>query len=114
MNEQARTETPAKAAPKKKRRPSAEKLKRAAQPLTEKVNFTTEEAAEYLATVPAYLRELRMDGPRKNRMTSPPFVRLSSRKVIYRKADLDAWLEARLVVPTGRAQSGEGVAEVAA
>lgn len=64
-----------------------------------KENFTTAQAAEYLNLSEAYMRELRMDGARHNRMTPPPFVRLSSRKVIYRKSDLDAWLEANLVTP---------------
>lgn len=72
-----------------------------------KENFSTAEAAQYLSLSEAYLRELRMDGARRGRMTPPPFVRLSSRKVLYRRADLDAWLERHVV---GSADEREGVA----
>jgi len=62
-----------------------------------KENFTTAEAARYLSLSAEYLRELRMTRARRNRMEPPPYVRLSARKVLYRRADLDAWLARHVV-----------------
>lgn len=50
------------------------------------------EAAIYLRTSRSTLAKLRM------RRDGPAFIRQSSRKTLYRKADLDAWLDARRTV----------------
>ena len=47
-------------------------------------------AAEYLALSASTLNKMRLTGD------GPPFVKVGSRAVAYRKADLDAWLNARV------------------
>jgi excisionase family DNA binding protein len=49
--------------------------------------FSTSVAASYLGLSPSYLNKLRCTGG------GPYFVKLG-RRVLYRKADLDSWLEA--------------------
>lgn len=49
------------------------------------------DAARYLARSRSFLRIARMHG------RGPAYVRLGSRAIGYRLADLDAWLEARVV-----------------
>jgi len=48
--------------------------------------LTTAEASIYLRVSKSYLDKLRVYGG------GPRFLRLGKRKVLYRKADLDAWL----------------------
>jgi len=62
-----------------------------------KHTLTEVEAAEYLNVSRSVLRQGRMDGPRQGRMPVPPHVQLG-RKILYRKIDLDAYLEQHLVV----------------
>jgi predicted DNA-binding transcriptional regulator AlpA len=53
------------------------------------------EAAAYVSLSPYTLERMRLsDDP-----AGPPWVRLSERRVGYRLADLDAWLEARITRP---------------
>jgi predicted DNA-binding transcriptional regulator AlpA len=59
--------------------------------------FNEHEAAEYTALSLSTLRQGRMDGPRENRLTCPPHVKIG-RKVVYLKDDLDGWLEQHRVV----------------
>jgi predicted DNA-binding transcriptional regulator AlpA len=47
-------------------------------------------AARYVALSESTLTKLRLTGD------GPPFVQVGPRAVAYRKADLDAWLEARV------------------
>jgi len=77
--------------------------------LASKENFTTAEAAKYLSLSAEYLRELRMTRARRNRMEPPPYVRLSARKVLYRRADLDAWLARHVVGGATEATGGAAV-----
>jgi predicted DNA-binding transcriptional regulator AlpA len=50
----------------------------------------TPEAAHYLALAESTLTKMRLTGD------SPPFVKVGPRAVAYRRADLDAYLEARV------------------
>ena len=52
----------------------------------------TPEAAKYVALAESTLTKMRL----KTDGSGPPFVKLGSRAVAYRKADLDRWLEARV------------------
>lgn len=47
------------------------------------------EAATYLRTSPSTLAKYRVHGG------GPVFIRQSTRKTLYRRADLDAWMQAR-------------------
>jgi len=49
--------------------------------------LTAKEVAELLRTTPGYLANLRMRGE------GPPVIHAFSRKVLYDKRDIDAWLE---------------------
>ncbi len=49
------------------------------------------ETADYIGLSISFLRQSRMDGPRKNRTPGPPFIKVG-RSVRYLRADLDAWL----------------------
>ena len=60
-------------------------------------NMRPKLAAEYLGTSKGWLDQGRCYG------TGPKFVRLSRTMVIYRKADLDEWLAARVVSSTSEA-----------
>lgn len=59
--------------------------------------LTTKEAAAYLRLSASRLAVLRSKGG------GPRYIAQSSRKCLYRRADLDAWLEARAVSNTGEA-----------
>jgi predicted DNA-binding transcriptional regulator AlpA len=50
----------------------------------------TPEAARYVALSESTLTKMRLRGD------GPPFIKVGPRAVAYRKADLDAWLEARV------------------
>ncbi len=62
-------------------------------------NLKTEEAAEFLQVKPATLEQWRWSGK------GPLFVKLG-RSVMYRKADLDAFIAARVFGSTTEAQAG--------
>lgn len=71
-------------------------------------NLTTAEAAVYTRYSESTLNKLRhfsSDGP--------VYIRLSARKIIYRRADLDAWMATRAFASTSAASVGI-VSEVAA
>ena len=55
--------------------------------------FTTAEAANYCSISVATLKEGRQSGYREGRMDVPRHTALSTRKCVYLKDDLDAWLE---------------------
>jgi hypothetical protein len=55
------------------------------------------EAAVYTRNSPSTMAKLRCYGG------GPNFIRVSPRKIVYRKADLDAWLAKRVRTRTGRA-----------
>jgi len=61
-------------------------------------NLKTEEAAKFLQVKPATLEQWRWSGK------GPLFVKLG-RSVMYRKADLDAFIEARVFGSTTEAQA---------
>jgi len=50
------------------------------------------EAAEYIGMSVHYLRRDRCEGVTGNRTQGPPFYRIG-RRIFYRIADLDAWME---------------------
>ena len=50
----------------------------------------TPEAAKYVALAESTLTKMRLTAD------GPPFVRLGRRAVVYRKADLHAWIAARV------------------
>ena len=50
----------------------------------------TPEAAKYVALAASTLTKMRLTGD------GPPFVKVGPRAIAYRKADVDAWLEARV------------------
>jgi predicted DNA-binding transcriptional regulator AlpA len=50
----------------------------------------TPEAARYVALSESTLTKMRLRGD------GPPFIKVGSRAVAYRTADLDAWLDARV------------------
>ena len=52
----------------------------------------TKEAAEYIGMSPSFLSQSRMTGPLKNRTPAPPYVKIG-KSVMYRRSDLDAWLD---------------------
>lgn len=55
------------------------------------------EAAKYLSVSVATLRRARMVGRTKSGVTGPAFVRIpGGRTIVYRLADLDAWLAANV------------------
>jgi excisionase family DNA binding protein len=56
--------------------------------------LTTAEAAELLGIS---LEALRV---RRSRYGEPPYVQLGPATIRYRRSDLDAWIEARVVTPT--------------
>lgn len=62
-------------------------------PITDNITYPAimdgKEAADYLRTSTSTLAKYRTRG------NGPAFIRQSSRKTLYRKADLDAWLIAR-------------------
>ncbi len=64
--------------------------------------LTAEDAAQYLGLSPWTLAASRLTPPRCD---GPPYVRLG-RAVRYRLADLDAWLDARCVVPALMREAG--------
>jgi excisionase family DNA binding protein len=55
-----------------------------------------EQAADYLRVSKNYLDKLRVSGK------GPAFVRLGRRKVLYRKSDLDKWIEERIYASTSQ------------
>ena len=55
--------------------------------LTGKELMATVPAAIYIGTSPKFLENRRVTGD------GPPFIRISSRCIRYRRCDLDAWVE---------------------
>ena len=55
--------------------------------------FKSHEAARYIGMSDSWLRQSRM----ADRTDGPPFFRAGTRAIRYRRADLDRWLESRLV-----------------
>jgi hypothetical protein len=64
-------------------------------------NMRPRQAASYLGTSKAFLDQSRVHG------TGPKFVRVSRSMVLYRRTDLDDFLEARLFVSTAEADAAE-------
>ncbi|MGR5475217.1 helix-turn-helix domain-containing protein [Vibrio astriarenae] len=56
-----------------------------------KAALTEQETANYIGMSRSFLRQARMEGPRKNRTIAPPFIKIG-RAVRYIKEDLDLWL----------------------
>ena len=73
----------------------------------EQAYLDTEEAARYLCLAPITLYRKRVDGD------GPPFSRIGGR-VIYRRADVDAWVRARLCTSTADYDKLPGVTAKAA
>lgn len=65
--------------------------------MEDKRAYTEKEAAIYLGVVPSTLRRARMEGIRKARFESPPYIRVG-RTIRYLKDDLDLWLEQHRIV----------------
>jgi hypothetical protein len=68
-------------------------------------NMRPKKAAEYLGLSQAFLDQARCSG------TGPKFVRVSRTCVLYRKADLDSFLAARLFTSTAEADRRETLAQ---
>ncbi len=62
------------------------------------LSMSTKLGAKYLGVCEASLRAWRADG------TGPDYYRAGPKLVRYRRADLDAWIEARLNAPTPKQQ----------
>jgi len=74
------------------KRPSASSIPQQTLPRPELTNVVTErDAARYLARSRSFLRIARMHG------RGPAYIRLGTRAIGYRLADLDAYLNSRLV-----------------
>ncbi|MDX1303433.1 helix-turn-helix domain-containing protein [Photobacterium sp.] len=58
----------------------------------EKRVYTEQETSHYIGMSRSFLRQSRMEGLRKNRTESPPFIKIG-RAVRYLKEDLDQWLD---------------------
>ena len=56
-------------------------------------SLTEAETAVYLSVSRSLLRQSRMNGERKGRLSGPPFIKMGSRSIRYLKEDLDEWLE---------------------
>lgn len=59
----------------------------------EKRWMTTKEVAHYTGYSEKYLRELRMTGKIRNRITPPPYLKSGSGAIRYEKKDIDEWME---------------------
>ena len=64
-------------------------------------NLTTSELAKRLRLKPQTVRLWRMRG------YGPPYVRVSSRCIIYRAEDVDAWMADRTFMNTAEEATGE-------
>ena len=64
----------------------------------------TEQAAKYLSLSPSTLAKLRLSGD------GPQFLRLAGRSIRYRRADLDAWAGAAVMVSTSQYPAGNEAA----
>ena len=60
-----------------------------------KRSFTEQEAATYIGMSRAYLRQDRMNGPRKTRTVGPKYIKVGTRSIRYLKEDLDFWLDSQ-------------------
>ncbi|PML53114.1 helix-turn-helix transcriptional regulator [Vibrio breoganii] len=59
---------------------------------TDKRALTEQETSTYIGMSRSFLRQARMEGPRKNRTMAPRFIKIG-RAVRYLKEDLDRWLD---------------------
>ena len=67
-------------------------------------NMNEADAAFYLGISVSALRKSRMNGPRSNHLPPPPYIKLG-RRVLYRAADLEKFLEENLAnMPSGSIQ----------
>ena len=64
----------------------------------------TEDAAAYLGLSQSLLHKLRLTGG------GPAFVRLAGRSIRYRRADLDAWVNASVMASTSQYPTVNGAA----
>ena len=55
--------------------------------------LTEKETAEYIGMSRSFLRQARMNGDRKNRTPSPPYLRIGKRAIRYEISSLNSWLE---------------------
>ena len=55
--------------------------------------LTEIEAAKYICMSRSFLRQGRMNGDRKNRTPSPPYLRIGTRAIRYDIQSLNNWLE---------------------
>lgn len=69
---------------------------------TRKNALTETEAARYIGMSIGYLRQDRLNGPRRSRTPGPPFVRVG-RAIRYLLDDLDTWLQENRVDRRGTA-----------
>jgi len=69
------------------------------QETTNSPYLVVEQAADHLRVSKNYLDKLRVSGK------GPRFVRLGRRKVLYRKSDLDKWVEERIYASTTQYES---------
>ncbi len=65
----------------------------------ESIMYDEKSAAHYLGIAKSTLTCGRCTGQRKGRMPLPPFYKIG-RRVLYKKTDLDTWIEQFRVEPT--------------
>ena len=53
------------------------------------------DTAKYIGMSRSFLRQDRVNGPHGNRTSGPPYIRVG-RRILYRRSDLDTWLEGHL------------------
>lgn len=71
----------------------------------EPVALNEAQAAKHIAMSRSFLRKSRMNGNQLRHTPAPPYCRIG-RKILYLRADLDAWLKShRVECPTTREES---------
>jgi len=65
--------------------------------------FSTQEAGVYVALSPSYLQKARMAAPTVRDFDAPAHTKISDKKIVYLKEDLDAWLDKHKAASAGAA-----------
>ena len=73
-----------------------QEIKKEADPNIQSQVLSERDTAIYIGMSRSYLRQDRVDGPHGNRTPGPPFIRVG-RRILYRRSELDDWLENHLV-----------------
>lgn len=73
-----------------------QEIEKEADPKIQSQVLCEKDTAKYIGMSRSYLRQDRVDGPHGNRTPGPPFIRIG-RRILYRRLDLDKWLEDHIV-----------------